>query len=283
MGKRRGNKRRAWPQTLVLLVTVSMLVLSHLSQPVVSGVVDTVDLLPESDGAAIPSRGLASVLGIETVVQDLNTAVETATSDAKISGDCSSTPCVALTFDDGPDAGSTAKILDALHQEHAVATFFLIGNRVGQNAELVKRVYREGQELGNHSWSHPDFTRLGSAAIKSQIDQTNKAIEGVGLPAPLIVRLPYGSRNNFVKQQISQPLVMWNVDPKDWHEKDPQRIDELVESGAKPGAIILMHDRPTTAAAVPKIVHNLKQKYRLVTVSELLKLTPASKGEFFGQ
>ena len=76
---------------------------------------------------------------------------------------------------------------------------------------------------------------------------------------------------------------MWNVDPKDWHEKDPARIAELVVSQAKPGAIILLHDRVPTADALPAILRDLKAKYRLVTVEELLNLSADSKGEFTGR
>lgn len=197
--------------------------------------------------------------------------------------DCATISCLALTFDDGPNAASTPKILDALEHEGATATFFLVGNRISNNSASVLRMYQNGYEVGNHSWAHPDFTRLNAVQIQQQIDLTQNAITSLGLAVPKIFRLPYGLRNNFVRQHINLPIIMWNVDPKDWREQDPNRIVEIVESQAKPGAIILMHDRIPTADAAPRIIHDLKTKYRLVTVSELLNLQPDSKGEFFGR
>ncbi len=199
------------------------------------------------------------------------------------SADCAVVQCVALTFDDGPDAVSTTPILDALAREHVLATFFLIGNRVQNNAAQVRRMYEDGHLIENHSWAHPDFIKLNAAQTKQQVELTQNAITSLGLPAPTMFRPPYGNRSNTTRQNVNLPIIMWNVDPKDWREKDPNRIVELVESQAKPGAIILMHDRVATAAALPKILHDLKQRYHLVTVKELLNLPDNARGEFFGR
>ena len=197
--------------------------------------------------------------------------------------DCSVKPCMALTFDDGPSPLSTANILTALDSEGVKATFFLVGSRIGTNQEVVQRIYEDGHAIGNHSWSHKDLTKLNAQQVTEQITLTQDAITNLGIPAPIMVRPPYGSRNNLVHQIVKMPIIMWNVDPKDWSQKDPTKIVQIVEAQAKPGAIILMHDQVATSQAVGKIVQDLKQKYQFVTVPELLGLKADTQGEFFGR
>jgi len=198
--------------------------------------------------------------------------------------DCSLAPCLALTFDDGPNPATTPIILDALTKEQVKATFFVIGNKIAGNIEIVRRIYLSGNEIGNHSWSHPDFTKLTAQQIHEQIDQTQTAIASLGIPAPKLFRPPYEARNQKVEASITLPIILWDVDPKDWHETDPNKIAAIVEAEVKPGAIIVMHDaKPATAAAVGMILKDLKQHYALVTVSELLNLPLNAQGEFFSR
>ena len=196
--------------------------------------------------------------------------------------DCSRVACVALTFDDGPDRDTTPVILSALEQAHVPATFFLIGNRVANDADLVQRMYQDHDDIGDHSWSHADLTKLPPDQIRSQIEQTQVVNSNTGVPAPSFVRPPYGVVNQTVEDNIPLPLVLWNIDPRDWAETDPAKIGAAVTALAKPGAIILMHDaKPSSAAAVAAILANLKTHYQLVTVSQLLQLSSASRGQYF--
>lgn len=197
--------------------------------------------------------------------------------------DCTARPCVALTFDDGPTPNSTAAILTALDAEHVKATFFLVGSRIGTNSDVVRRLFADGQTIGNHSWSHADFTKLTARQISDQINLTQNAITTLGIPAPTMFRPPYGSRNNLLRQTVKLPIIMWNVDPKDWSLKDPAKITQTVEAQAKPGAIILMHDQVATSQAITKIIQNLKKQYQLVSVPQLLGLKADTQGEFFGR
>lgn len=197
--------------------------------------------------------------------------------------DCGVEACVALTFDDGPDPATTPAIIDALSKEGAKATFFMIGKRVAGHEDILRLAWSRGNEIGNHSLAHPFFTKLSGPLIKEQLDKASQAISAAGVPAPYLFRPPYGAINRNVIDNVNQPVILWNVDPKDWHEIDPARIVSKVNEQAFPGAIIILHDsHPATASAAPQFIHDLKAKYRLVSVSELLKLSPATKGVFYG-
>jgi len=196
---------------------------------------------------------------------------------------CQVDACLALTFDDGPDAASSPIILTALEKAQVKATFFLIGSYVGPNVSIVQRMQADGDDIGNHSWTHPYFTKLTADQIQQQIDLTQAAITAAGVRAPVLLRPPYGAINQAIAARINMPIIMWNVDPKDWAQKDSNSIAQMVEAQAKPGAIIVMHDKLLTAMAINKIVTDLKSKYRLVTVSQLLNLDPASHGIYFGR
>jgi peptidoglycan/xylan/chitin deacetylase (PgdA/CDA1 family) len=198
--------------------------------------------------------------------------------------DCTVQACLALSFDDGPDPSTTPVILNILRTNGVHATFFLVGIRVGGNAQIVRQIVEDGNEVGNHSWTHADFTKLTPAQMLQQIDQTQNAITAASGVTPRLFRPPYGSTNATVRKQVKLPIVLWNVDPKDWKQKDPKQLVQIVESQAKPGGIIVMHDmHPTTVAALDQIVKNLQTHYKLVTISELLNLAPNTQGVFFGR
>lgn len=204
-------------------------------------------------------------------------------SDAKlIKHNCTIIKCIALTFDDGPDAATTPKILDILKNRSAVATFFVLGSHVSQNVDLTRRIKSEGHEIGNHSFNHIEFTKLTPVQIQGQINDTNSALVAAGVGSASTVRPPYGSRNSKVIQAISQPIILWNIDPKDWKATDPTQIFENIKTQARPNAIILLHDtHKITVDSIDQVLDFLQSNdYQLVTVSDLLNLTPTSKGEF---
>ncbi|HUS26293.1 MAG TPA: polysaccharide deacetylase family protein [Nevskiaceae bacterium] len=198
--------------------------------------------------------------------------------------DCSLTPCLALTFDDGPNPVTTPQILDILEAYDARATFFVIGSRVPGHEALLQRMFQDGFEIGNHSWSHPDLTKLSSVQVRQQVEQTQTAVINAGVPAPRLFRPPYGAVNPMVKSQIPLTLVMWNVDPEDWQTPDVSQIIAKVEAQAKPGGMVVMHDiHAQTAQALPTILDNLEDRFQLVTVSDLFNLAPGQRGEYFGR
>ncbi|MDB5163471.1 MAG: xylanase/chitin deacetylase [Candidatus Saccharibacteria bacterium] len=198
------------------------------------------------------------------------------------SPNCAIEACVALTFDDGPAADSTPIILSALEKHGAHASFFLIGVHVATNTALVQRMHMDGDDIGNHSWTHPFFTKIAPDQIQPQIDRTQAAIAATGAAPPHIFRPPYGALNPTAISRINLPIILWNVDPKDWSQPDPAHVAQIVEAQVRPGALIVMHDKVITAQAIDKILSDLAGKYRFVTVSELLNLTPTSHGVFRG-
>ncbi|OMP66735.1 polysaccharide deacetylase family protein [Domibacillus epiphyticus] len=178
---------------------------------------------------------------------------------------------VALTFDDGPNPDSTTAILSVLKKYDAKATFYVLGSRVDFFPELVERMAQEGHEIGNHSWSHKDFTKIPPSSVQKELDMTAAAVEKAAGVSPLTVRPPYGATNKNVNQILGAPPILWSVDTLDWKSHNPKSIYNIVKQNAKDGSIILMHDiHKTTADALEEIIIYLQnQGYELVTVDEL--------------
>ena len=181
---------------------------------------------------------------------------------------------VAITFDDGPHATNTYKILDILDCNNAKATFFMLGSNIEKNSDVVKAVYDRENEIGIHTWNHKELTKLSLEEIQSEVNSTADAIFNLTGERPVLVRPPYGSVNNTVKSALSNYiLILWNVDSLDWKSRNEEKIVPLVMNNVKDGDIILLHDiHSTTIPAVEKIVKQLtEQDYQLVTVSDMLK------------
>jgi len=176
---------------------------------------------------------------------------------------------IYLTFDDGPSTYSPA-ILDLLKGYNAKATFFVIGGQVGTRGKVVRRERNDGHLVGNHSWNHPDLTRLSSSQVSYQLVRTNRAIRAAGLPQPTCMRPPYGAYNKSVLRvtnQLQLREVMWSIDSRDWTKPGASTIARRVISGARNGSIVLLHDgggnRSQTVAATRAILRTLgRQGYR---------------------
>jgi peptidoglycan/xylan/chitin deacetylase (PgdA/CDA1 family) len=185
-------------------------------------------------------------------------------------------PVVALTFDDGPHARLTPRLLDMLAARRVRATFYLIGNRVRAHAALVRRIVAEGHEIGNHSWSHPFMDRFSDAATLRQIDATTHAVFEVTGRAPVTFRPPYGAFTRRQRAMLhgarSLPTVLWSVDPQDWRRPGASVVARRIVAGARPGAIVLSHDiHPGTVRAMPATLEALIARgYRFATISEML-------------
>ncbi|MGF7047541.1 polysaccharide deacetylase family sporulation protein PdaB [Paenibacillus sp. DS2015] len=187
---------------------------------------------------------------------------------------------IALTFDDGPDSIKTPKILDLLKQYEAKATFFVVGNRAEKLPDIVKRAQQEGHEIGNHSYSHPAFSRSSIKGMKSELDRTQEIIYKATGHKATLYRPPGGSYNesvvNICKQnELLMILWSWDQDTKDWASPGVGRIVNKVIQNVHDGDIILMHDyvhkSSQTVEALAKILPELKRRgYSFVTVSELL-------------
>lgn len=189
---------------------------------------------------------------------------------------------IALTFDDGPGP-HTAHLLDILDQYGAKATFFLIGSKVSSQANVVRNIQARGHQLGNHSWSHPELPKLPVNQIAGEIDRTNDAIKQATGVTPAILRPPYGAVNGVVLEQLrlrGMSSILWSVDTRDWADRNSDIVCSRAVAGARPGAIILMHDiHQTSVNAVPCILSALKQQgYSFVTAQGLLGNMAAGAG-----
>lgn len=178
---------------------------------------------------------------------------------------------VALTFDDGPNAKYTEKLLDGLKERGVQASFFLIGECIEGNEEIVKRMDQEGHLLGVHCLYHADLTKEKLEEACGQLEETREMIAGLTGKTPDYMRPPFGSWNEKLSESVSMEPVFWNVDSIDWKLKNTSRIVKKVVKDTKDGDIILMHDEfSTSVEAALEIIDNLQAKgYTFVTVDEL--------------
>lgn len=184
-------------------------------------------------------------------------------------------PMIALTFDDGPYPKVTGHILDVLEKNGVCATFFVLGSRIEGREDVLTRMEELGCEIGNHSFSHADLTRLSKADCQRELSDTDAEIRRVTGHEASVVRPPYGYYNKTVMSAAERPLILWTVDTNDWRGKAPGEIADYVIQQAKEGSVILMHDQQTqTADAMEMIIPTLiDEGFRFVTVSELIRLT----------
>ena len=184
-------------------------------------------------------------------------------------------PMIALTFDDGPYPKVTGHILDVLEKNGVCATFFVLGSRIEGHEDMLTRMDELGCEIGNHSFSHADLTRLSKADCQKELSDTDAEIRRVTGHEASVVRPPYGYSNKAVLSAAGRPLILWTVDTNDWRGKAPGEIADYVIQQAKEGSVILMHDQQTqTADAMEMIIPTLiEEGFRFVTVSELIGLT----------
>lgn len=181
---------------------------------------------------------------------------------------------VALTFDDGPLKGSTDRLLDGLKERGAVATFFLIGQQIEDNAGLVVRMAEEGHQIGNHTWSHQRLDGASLDEAAQEVARTEAALETLLGGGEYWLRPPYGRVNAGTEASFGVPLVKWSVDPRDWESRDTGKVVRAILENVEPNSIILLHDiYPTSVEAALKVVDRLQEEgYWFVTVEELLRI-----------
>lgn len=179
---------------------------------------------------------------------------------------------VALTFDDGPHEKWTARLLDGLRERGVKASFFLMGQNIEGNEQLVQQMQEDGHLIGNHSFRHIPLTKAREDDVCQAVDQTEKLIEEITGVRPQYLRPPYGDWNEDLECRLDLTTTMWTLDSLDWKLKNTDAIVRRVESTVKNGDIILMHDVFLTSVdAALQLVDRLKaQGYCFVTVDELL-------------
>ncbi len=205
---------------------------------------------------------------------------------------------LALTFDDGPDPEYTPKILQILKEKNVPAAFFVIGESANQYTGLVRQEYQQGNEVGNHTFTHPDFETISKSQLQIELNLTELLLESNLGVKTLLFRPPYGIDHQPetaseiqmlpIPQAMGYIIVGAQIDPHDWGEGDglpPAKADVLVQrvladTAKGRGNIILNHDgggdRSQTVIALPQIIDQLRAKgYEFVSVSDLLNQTRA--------
>jgi peptidoglycan/xylan/chitin deacetylase (PgdA/CDA1 family) len=224
---------------------------------------------PPVDELTREAKGVSSVLAYTPFVKEGSTASKD----------------VALTFDDGPGP-YTPQILDVLEREHVPATFFVVGQEIHDFSSSTEREIHDGFVIGDHTENHPMLAQLSAHDQKEQLFEQAARIELLGGPRPRLFRPPYGSFNAttfHLLHQMKMLMVLWSADTDDYRQPGVETIVKRALEGAKPGAILLMHDaggnREETVAALPQVIRALRARgFNLVTVPRLLADDPPPRG-----
>ena len=187
-------------------------------------------------------------------------------------------PLVALTFDDGPRADTTARLLDGLALREAQATFFLVGERIPGNEALIRRMAADGHQVGVHSYSHIRITALSGPDFNFEVGKTRAQLTNILGSREFWLRPPYGIVDDSVQKRAGSPVILWSLDPEDWKDRDVDRIVGEVLSQVRDGDIILFHDiYDSSVDAALQVADALLQRgYCLVTVEQLFQLKEIS-------
>jgi len=195
---------------------------------------------------------------------------------------------IALTFDDGPTAEYTPQVLQILEHYGVKGTFFLVGYNVERHPEIAKQIVEQGNQIGNHSWSHSNFLPyLLPYQIADDYRKSEKAIYDATGVTPRFYRAPHGKVTPWMRWVLHKEGLMmigWTFSPGDWRNPGTEEIINRVVNSARPGSIILLHDgldhnqnpdRSQLIQALPAIIERLQgQGYHFVTIAQLLGMKP---------
>jgi|GEM_PF-369018 len=233
---------------------------------------------PATKTSPEPSRPVAAM---QKPAPESSTGERSSYSSVHVDG-----PYIAMTFDDGPSAALTPRLLDILKERHIHVTFFVLGQMVQAHPEILQREVAEGHEIGNHTWDHLSLMKVVSreGGLNHELADTSALIKQVTGKPPSIMRPPYGATSprlsRAIEKEFGMKVILWSVDPDDWKDPGAHVVQQRIISGwkdsggAKPGAIILSHDiHKGTIEAMPATLDELLAKgYKFVTVSELLAM-----------
>ena len=179
---------------------------------------------------------------------------------------------IALTFDDGPDATQTEKILDILAEHDIPGTFFFTGLQIDKNPQIALKAAQRGHAIGNHSYSHDNLRLAGLDRIKTELSKFEKSLKNAGLPKTTLFRPPHGAKSPLLEAVIKQSgyqLVHWNLTAKDWKAEPAEQILKRLVEHTSPGSIVLLHDTPNAVKILPEYIVTMKgQGYEFKRVSE---------------
>lgn len=186
---------------------------------------------------------------------------------------------IALTFDDGPHPKETDKVLDVLNKYNVKATFFIAGKHAKWYTNPLIRASKDGHEIGNHTFNHPDISNLSLSQIEEEIVKCEDTLVEITGKKPTLFRPPYGSYKRSDLEEIAKKhdykIILWTtIDARDWENPPASTIASTIINKAKNGDIILLHDYATnnTVEALDRIIPEMQKRgFQFVTVSELLE------------
>lgn len=182
---------------------------------------------------------------------------------------CHGRPCVALTFDDGPNPATTPRVLDILHEKQVRATFFVVGKRAEQHPELVRRALAEGHLVENHTWSHPSlFCFLTPGRLRSEIGKCTEILQRIGGRRPRYFRSPVGLRHALLRPYLRRAgleYISWQVRSRDTLNVKSGTLTGRILNKVMPGDIVLLHDHRAGGVDVllgvlPKVIDELRAR-----------------------
>jgi len=192
---------------------------------------------------------------------------------------------ISITFDDGPDPSYTPKILDILKKYNIKATFFVVGQNAEANPDIIQRMYNEGHEIGNHSFTHPNIAEISSIQTVFELNSTQRVIEAITGHSTILFRPPYNadatlsSLDDYTPtiraQKLGYITIGESIDPNDWQAPKPDELYKRVMADINDGNVILFHDaggnRDSTVEELPVIIETLlKQGYTFKTSSQMM-------------
>jgi len=181
---------------------------------------------------------------------------------------------IAFTFDDGPHPQMTERLLKILNESQVRATFFVVGKQVELHPELVQKIFSEGHEIANHTYSHRNMTTLSSQDIIGELEKTDRLVASITDQKMKYFRPPGGQYNQEVVESaknLGYEMVLWTVLPQDHLNPSPELIRDRVLKNVSNQGIVLFHSGiENTLIALPKVISTLrKQGYSFVTISQM--------------
>lgn len=179
---------------------------------------------------------------------------------------------IALTFDDGPHPVYTKKLLEGLAERHVEATFFVVGENIPGNEDLIARMKEEGHLIGNHTYDHVKICDMSGEEACEQVEKTSELVKEITGENTEFVRPPFGAWNKEMECSFTMIPVLWDVDPLDWTTKNSAAVVQKVLNSVEENDIILLHDcyDSSVEAALEIVDELLAQGYEFVTVDELI-------------
>lgn len=224
---------------------------------------------------------LAAALAAEWLWLPRRPAGQTAAGEARIPDG----PFVALTFDDGPRAITTSVLLDGLSQRGVHATFFVIGENVTGNEDLLLRMEQEGHQIGLHTFHHRSLALVNGADFYAEVDKLRDTLSALLDQDSFMLRPPFGMITPTNRARAGAPIILWSVDPEDWSDRDSERQAAVILDNVTDGSIILLHDIYSSSVETAlRVVDELMARgYKFVTVEELFAIrgqTPENGKEY---